>query len=156
MSMYVSCLIDDESYHGPDTVGYRIFLYPKISVSENFILLPVCHNSYWTVYIINKSYGQIDVLDSGSTVLKDKQKWHTPVASKIRTRLGEAILKITQSKFNFSSWSMPVITGLPRQDSNDSRFFAMMFLKHYNPDTRKMAFCELNKKNLRNLRCNIL
>lgn len=79
-----------------------------------------------------------------------------PVASKIRTRLGEAILNITQSEFDFSSWSMPVITGLPRQDSNDSRFFAMMFLKHYNPDTRKVAFCDLNKKNLRNLRCKIL
>jgi len=37
MSMYVSCLIDDESCHGPNTVGYMIFLNPKIFISENFV-----------------------------------------------------------------------------------------------------------------------
>lgn len=37
MSIYLSCLIHDESYHGPNTVGYKIFMYPKLSVSENFV-----------------------------------------------------------------------------------------------------------------------
>ena len=89
------------------------------------------------------------MLDSGLTMLKEKRTWHKPVASNIRTRLGEAILKITQSEFDFSGWSVPVITSLPRQDSNGSRFFAMMFLKHYNPDTHEVAFWDLNKENLR-------
>ena len=37
VTFYVRCLIDDEGHHGPDTVGYRIFLDPKTTVSENFV-----------------------------------------------------------------------------------------------------------------------
>jgi hypothetical protein len=39
VTFYVRCLIDDEGRHGPDNVGYRIFLKPKIVVSENCVHL---------------------------------------------------------------------------------------------------------------------
>jgi hypothetical protein len=39
VTFYVWCLIDDEGHHGPDTMGYRIFLEPKIAVSENCVHL---------------------------------------------------------------------------------------------------------------------
>lgn len=37
VSFYTRCLIADETKHGSDSVGYRIFLDPKISVSEKFV-----------------------------------------------------------------------------------------------------------------------
>jgi hypothetical protein len=37
VSFFIQCLLADEVSHGDDTVGYRIFLDPKISVSENFV-----------------------------------------------------------------------------------------------------------------------
>jgi len=53
MSMYVRCLIEDDSNYGPKTTGYRIFLYPKISVSENF----VSYNAFLYSLIFSTSNG---------------------------------------------------------------------------------------------------
>lgn len=88
------------------------------------------------------------MLDSGSSAIDKKTSWHKNVASKIRLRLGEAILMFTKGKLNFSDWSMPIIRSLPHEDSNGNMFFVMMFLKHYNPDTHKVAFWDLKKENL--------
>lgn len=87
------------------------------------------------------------MLDSRHVPKTEKQKWHKDVATKIR-KLGQAISIFTEGKLDFSSWSTPVIPGLPHEDSNGNMFFAMMLLKHYNPDTHKMAFWESQKKNL--------
>ncbi|KXG29993.2 hypothetical protein SORBI_3004G120400 [Sorghum bicolor] len=112
MSFYIRCLIADETEHG--SAGYRIFLDPKISelilvdtdnynaenVAEELkycyssqdilrarhIFLPVCYQNHWTLYVINKNYEQIDILDS----LANK-KYHYSIAGAVRTKLSAVI-----------------------------------------------------------------
>ncbi|KAG2537613.1 hypothetical protein PVAP13_9NG306173 [Panicum virgatum] len=117
VSFYVRCLIADEVHHGPDTVGYRIFLDPKTTelllapkdeyivnvIAEHIkqqynaqqilearhIFLPVCYKLHWTVYVINKNYGQIDILDSMAWTVDEKRKYHQNIAGGIRTKLSD-------------------------------------------------------------------
>ncbi|XP_021305422.1 uncharacterized protein LOC110431063 [Sorghum bicolor] len=137
VSFFIQCLLADEVSHGDDTVGYRIFLDPKISelllaskdafninsvveelklqytdqqiLKARHILLPVCHDSHWTVYVINKNFGQIDILDSSWATVEVKRKNHRTIAGVIRSKLSDAILLITDKHPKFSEWSMPII-----------------------------------------------
>ncbi|KAG0381253.1 hypothetical protein BDA96_K000900, partial [Sorghum bicolor] len=184
VSFFIQCLLADEVSHGDDTVGYRIFLDPKISelllaskdafninsvveelklqytdqqiLKARHILLPVCHDSHWTVYVINKNFGQIDILDSSWATVEVKRKNHRTIAGVIRSKLSDAILLITDKHPKFSEWSMPIIPASSiaqqKQGSVDCGFFVMMFLKYYNPDTHRLEFCDLKE----DFKCKIL
>ncbi|KAG2564445.1 hypothetical protein PVAP13_7NG117585 [Panicum virgatum] len=181
VTFYVRCLIDDEGHHGPDTVGYRIFLEPKIAelllapkdeynanliakyIKEQYnaqqilearhIFVPVCYKLHLTVYVINKNYEQIDILDSWTSTVNDKQKYHQKIAVCMRKKLSNVISLISKEHPNFSDWSMPIIPAkyIAQQEpsSMDCGFFVMMFMKHYNPDTRQLEFCDSDFDDIR-------
>lgn len=101
--------------------------------------MPVCYQNHWTLYVINKNYEQIDILDS----LANK-KYHYSIAGAVRTKLSAVISLVAKEHPDFSGWSLPSVPSLPQQEKSlDSAFCVMMFMRHYNPDSHKLEFFEL-------------
>ncbi|PWZ56776.1 hypothetical protein Zm00014a_003135 [Zea mays] len=170
-TFYVQCLMYDEGQLGADekTVFSRIFLEPKVAellLSKEYklevvadymkgqynaqqickamqIFVPICQENHWTLYVVNKKYGQIDILDSSPTAVNDKMKYHQSIAAKVRQRLNAVLLRISKEEhidfIDFSKWGLPLIPKIriAHQDRNsmDCGFFVMFFMRHYNPDT---------------------
>lgn len=105
--------------------------------------MPICQENHWTLYVVNKKYGQIDILDSSPTAVNDKMKYHQSIAAKVRQRLNAVLLRISKEEhidfIDFSKWGLPLIPKIriAHQDRNsmDCGFFVMFFMRHYNPDT---------------------
>ncbi|RCV37208.1 hypothetical protein SETIT_8G044600v2 [Setaria italica] len=163
---------DDDSF-APECSGYRVLLHPKVSTSKYTseqilkardvfespclvflhnimffslqIFLPVCYKYHWTLYVVNYSSEQIDILDSRVSTKRDKTNCHQKINSKIRTGLYDALNTFTNNKMTpFNTWVFHF---------NGCGFFVMIFLKQYNTTSNVrrskilwyLLFHELNK-----------
>jgi hypothetical protein len=103
------------------------------------VLLPVYHKEqHWSVYNVNFTFGQIDVLDpcAGGKKLR-----HKNICKNIRHRLNAAISTFTEKKSARFDWDgLPFITFETCPHERNCVFDTMYYLKYYNGDKHKVDY----------------
>jgi hypothetical protein len=99
--------------------------------------MPVRYKDHWSLYVLNRSAQQFDILNSTNGTKTERIIYHKYINIKIRTRLLTALTKFTgDAAFeDYKNWGFThihVSTELP--DSEDSGFFVMKFMKEYDAD----------------------
>ncbi|KAL6595589.1 hypothetical protein ACP70R_047929 [Stipagrostis hirtigluma subsp. patula] len=116
---------------------------PDQFTNAKHIFFPVHHGSHWTLYVVNFSHQQIDILDSNSWASdRERDAYHGQICERIRDRLYHVLHLFTAGKIaDFSDYGWPYVkVELQIPGSNDCAFFVMIFLEFYDADSRKVRY----------------